>query len=131
MICRFPDRRQLNLPEEVIDAGQLPVLAGQAGMSERSFSRHYAEATGLTPARAIERLRVEGRSGASIVIGIGSSSEADLFALWLRVGGDDAPKLPTTAGGHATRVSHAFQRSRATPVAARTQRQKRSGAESS
>ena len=28
-------------------------------MSERSFSRHYAEATGKTPARAIERLRVE------------------------------------------------------------------------
>jgi transcriptional regulator GlxA family with amidase domain len=38
----------------------LPVLAGQAGMSERSFSRHYAESTGLTPARAVERLRVEG-----------------------------------------------------------------------
>ena len=37
----------------------LPVLASQAGMSERSFSRHYAEATGLTPARAVERLRVE------------------------------------------------------------------------
>ena len=37
----------------------LPVLADQAGMSERSFSRHYAQATGLTPARAIERLRVE------------------------------------------------------------------------
>ena len=28
-------------------------------MSERSFSRHYAEATGLTPARVIKRLRVE------------------------------------------------------------------------
>ena len=38
----------------------LPKLAKQAGMSERSFSRHYADATGLTPARAIERLRVEG-----------------------------------------------------------------------
>ncbi|KJC45117.1 AraC family transcriptional regulator [Bradyrhizobium sp. LTSP885] len=38
----------------------LPTLAKQAGMSERSFSRHYAESTGLTPARAIERLRVEG-----------------------------------------------------------------------
>jgi transcriptional regulator GlxA family with amidase domain len=38
----------------------LPVLASQAGMSERSFSRHYAELTGLTPARAVERLRVEG-----------------------------------------------------------------------
>ncbi|MGY8667427.1 GlxA family transcriptional regulator [Bradyrhizobium sp. UFLA05-109] len=38
----------------------LPVLSGRAGMSERSFSRHYAEATGQTPARAIERLRVQG-----------------------------------------------------------------------
>jgi transcriptional regulator GlxA family with amidase domain len=38
----------------------LSVLASRAGMSERSFSRHYAESTGLTPARAVERLRVEG-----------------------------------------------------------------------
>ena len=37
----------------------LPVLANKAGMSERSFSRRYTEATGLTPARAVERLRVE------------------------------------------------------------------------
>jgi transcriptional regulator GlxA family with amidase domain len=37
----------------------LPGLAAKAGMSERSFSRHYAEATGVTPARAVERLRVE------------------------------------------------------------------------
>jgi transcriptional regulator GlxA family with amidase domain len=37
----------------------LRVLARQAGMSERSFSRHYAEATGLTPGRAVEQLRVE------------------------------------------------------------------------
>ena len=37
----------------------LPILARQAGMSERSFSRHYTEITGLTPARAVERLRVE------------------------------------------------------------------------
>jgi transcriptional regulator GlxA family with amidase domain len=37
----------------------LSVLAKHAGMSERSFSRHYAEATGQTPARAVERLRVE------------------------------------------------------------------------
>ncbi len=41
------------------DELSLSVLAEQAGMSERSFSRHYAEATGQTPARAIERLRVE------------------------------------------------------------------------
>ncbi len=37
----------------------LPVLAGEAGMSERSFSRRYVEATGQTPARAVERLRIE------------------------------------------------------------------------
>jgi transcriptional regulator GlxA family with amidase domain len=37
----------------------LAMLADRAGMSERSFSRHYAEAAGVTPARAIERLRVE------------------------------------------------------------------------
>jgi transcriptional regulator GlxA family with amidase domain len=37
----------------------LSVLAEQAEMSERSFSRHYAEVTGQTPARAIERLRVD------------------------------------------------------------------------
>jgi transcriptional regulator GlxA family with amidase domain len=37
----------------------LSVLASEAGMSERSFSRRYAEATGQTPARAVERLRVE------------------------------------------------------------------------
>jgi len=39
----------------------LPVerLAEQAGMSPRNFARRFVEETGLTPARAIERLRVE------------------------------------------------------------------------
>jgi transcriptional regulator GlxA family with amidase domain len=37
----------------------LPDLAQRAGMSERSFSRHYTEATGITPARSLERLRVD------------------------------------------------------------------------
>jgi transcriptional regulator GlxA family with amidase domain len=37
----------------------LPALARKVGMSERSFSRHYVEATGITPARAVERFRVE------------------------------------------------------------------------
>jgi transcriptional regulator GlxA family with amidase domain len=37
----------------------LAALAYQVGMSERSFSRHYVQATGLTPGRAVERLRVE------------------------------------------------------------------------
>lgn len=37
----------------------IPVLAQQAGMSERSFIRHYRTDTGQTPARAIEQIRVE------------------------------------------------------------------------
>ena len=35
------------------------ILALQAGMSERSFIRHYRADTGQTPARAIELIRVE------------------------------------------------------------------------
>jgi transcriptional regulator GlxA family with amidase domain len=34
-------------------------LADASGMSERSFIRHYRQATGMTPARAVEQVRVE------------------------------------------------------------------------
>lgn len=37
----------------------MPALAEQAGMSARSFQRHYRRTTGETPARAVERIRVE------------------------------------------------------------------------
>jgi transcriptional regulator GlxA family with amidase domain len=37
----------------------LAVLARQARMSPRSFSRHYAAEVGVTPIRAVEKLRVE------------------------------------------------------------------------
>jgi transcriptional regulator GlxA family with amidase domain len=37
----------------------VPILADQVGMSERSFLRHYRLVTGTTPARAVERVRVE------------------------------------------------------------------------
>jgi transcriptional regulator GlxA family with amidase domain len=42
-------------------AGDLSLhrLAARAGMSQRTFIRRYTEATGLTPARAVERLRTE------------------------------------------------------------------------
>lgn len=41
----------------------LQKLSERAGMSERSFGRRYRELTGLTPGRAIERLRVEAARG--------------------------------------------------------------------
>ncbi len=37
----------------------LAALAGQAHMSLRSFARHYRQATGRTPARAVEEIRIE------------------------------------------------------------------------
>ncbi|OZI50699.1 GlxA family transcriptional regulator [Bordetella genomosp. 4] len=37
----------------------VPVLARRLHMSERSFMRHYKAETGMTPARAVEKLRVE------------------------------------------------------------------------
>jgi transcriptional regulator GlxA family with amidase domain len=37
----------------------VPELARASGMSERSFVRHYSVATGTTPARAVEQIRVE------------------------------------------------------------------------
>jgi transcriptional regulator GlxA family with amidase domain len=37
----------------------VPVLAERAGMSERSFVRHFRAETGRTPARAVEQMRIE------------------------------------------------------------------------
>jgi transcriptional regulator GlxA family with amidase domain len=37
----------------------VPRLAARAGMSDRTFLRRYKQASGCTPAKAIERLRVE------------------------------------------------------------------------
>jgi transcriptional regulator GlxA family with amidase domain len=47
------------LMEHLAEDLPLSRLAAQAAMSERTFLRRYREVTGLTPARAIERLRVE------------------------------------------------------------------------
>jgi transcriptional regulator GlxA family with amidase domain len=45
--------------EHLSEALTVERLAGRAAMSPRNFARRFAEETGVTPARAIERLRVE------------------------------------------------------------------------
>jgi transcriptional regulator GlxA family with amidase domain len=55
---RFADLHSW-LAEHLAGDLSLSRLAAQAGMSERTFLRRYREATGMTPARAVERLRVE------------------------------------------------------------------------
>jgi transcriptional regulator GlxA family with amidase domain len=47
------------LAEHLAENLPLARLAARVGMSERTFLRRYRAATGLSPARAIERLRVE------------------------------------------------------------------------
>jgi len=47
------------ITRHLADDLSLPILARQAGMSARNFSRRYVEAAGLPPGRAVERLRVE------------------------------------------------------------------------
>jgi len=37
----------------------VPALAGRAGMSERSLQRHYRASMGLSPAQAVEKMRIE------------------------------------------------------------------------
>ena len=46
----------------------LSALADQAGMSERSFSRHYAEATEQTPARVLNSIRGLSPLGSSSLV---------------------------------------------------------------
>jgi transcriptional regulator GlxA family with amidase domain len=56
-----PDFDALNtwMAENLQQDLSVPRLADRAGMSERSFARRYHAATGVTPSRAVERLRVE------------------------------------------------------------------------
>jgi transcriptional regulator GlxA family with amidase domain len=68
-------------------------LADAAGMSERSFIRHYRQATGMTPARAIEQVRVEsarhmlelGRPVKRVAANCGFGSEETMRRSFLRL----------------------------------------------
>jgi transcriptional regulator GlxA family with amidase domain len=84
----------------------LAVLAAQAGMSERSFSRHYSEATGLTPGRRA----AEGGSRTAAIVGVSPAGEADLPALRLRFGRNHAPQFSAPAGGHTAGLSRPVRR---------------------
>jgi transcriptional regulator GlxA family with amidase domain len=70
----------------------VPALARAARMSERSFVRHYRGSTGMTPARAVERLRVEaarrqledGETIKRVARGCGFGSEETMRRAFLR-----------------------------------------------
>ncbi|WP_395608244.1 GlxA family transcriptional regulator [Pseudomonas sp. B22129] len=55
---RFADLHSWMAENLTLDLN-IPTLAAQACMSERSFVRHYRAETGQTPARAVELIRVE------------------------------------------------------------------------
>ena len=72
---------------------RVPALAARAGLSERTFARRYAAETGLTPARAVERVRVEAARAALggpaslkvVARGCGFGSEETMRRGFLRV----------------------------------------------
>ncbi len=93
--------------KHLADDISLPMLADQAGMSERSFSRHYA---GGDRADAGARGRAAaGGGGAAAVVGVAPAGEADLAALRLRLGRDHAPQLPARARRHAAGLPRPLQ----------------------
>ena len=63
-------------------------LAAQAAMSERSLLRHYTAAVGMTPARAVERLRVE--AARLRLSDSGTADQGGRQGMRLRLGGDHA-----------------------------------------
>mgnify|MGYP000949364729 CR=1 FL=1 len=75
-------------------------LARQAAMSERNFARAYAEETGITPAKAVERLR------------------ADAARAALERGGQIQEIARTTGFGDPERMRRAFVRLYGAPPAA-------------
>lgn len=73
--------------------GDVAVLAARAGMSERSFHRHCVKVLGLTPAKLVEKLRLE--AARSLLAQPGASTKA----------------VAAAAGfGDAARMSRAFTR---------------------
>ncbi len=75
-------------------------LASEAGMSERNFARLYADETGVTPAKAVERLR------------------ADAARAALERGGQIQEIARKTGFGDAERMRRAFTRLYGAPPAA-------------
>jgi transcriptional regulator GlxA family with amidase domain len=81
-------------------------LADAVGMSERSFVRHYRRATGRTPARAVEQVRVEaarqmletGRAVKRVAARCGFGSEETMRRSFLR-------QLGTTPQAYRERFS--------------------------
>jgi transcriptional regulator GlxA family with amidase domain len=89
----------------------LAALAERANMSARSFSRHYRQATGRTPARAIEDIRIEAarrllEEGASVARAsarCGFGSEETMRRAFLRSFGTSPQSYRERFAGEVTR----------------------------
>jgi len=90
------------IAEHLTENLSLRALAQQAAMSERSFSRHYVEATGLTLARAVEHLRVE--AARRLLSDWQLPVKRIAQQVRLRVRGNDATQLPPLTVGRSTRL---------------------------
>ncbi len=92
-------------------------LAARAAMSPRNFSRRYTAACGITPARAVERMRVEaacrmleqagnGRSLARVAETCGFGNEERMRRAFLRTVSVPPATYRSRFGGTDTRAGH-------------------------
>ncbi len=96
------------LAEHLAEDLSLSRLASQAGMSERTFLRRHREATGVTPARAIERLRVE--AARQLLANTRLPAKRIATRCGFRLGRDDAAKFCAPPGRKPAGLSTAFRR---------------------
>ena len=85
----------------------LAQLADRAGMSERSFSRHYLEATGQNSRPC--RRNSPRRGSSQPVVGLAVAGEARRTTLRVRLGRDNAAQLPSAARSNPARVSRSVR----------------------
>ncbi len=97
---RFTDLNR-RMRERLDDKLDVDTLAAWAKMSPRTFARAYAAETGVTPAKAVERLRVE---AARALIETGDASMQDI--------------AERTGFGHMERMRRSFMRLFGTPPSA-------------
>ena len=100
LAAQQPEREPLReaqrlVVEDVAGEHSVEAMAARANMSARHFARAFAAETGVTPARYVERVRLEAarrrlEDGAR-------AGRGDRRGVRLRHGGDDAPGVPARA----------------------------------
>ena len=106
---------QRSVLEDVAGEHSVEAMAARAHMSPRHFARAFRAETGVTPARYVERVRLE--AARRRLEDTARAGRGDRRRLRLRHGRDDAPRVPARARGRPAEYRRRFQTR--SPAAAR------------